>query len=297
MDISTSLPALILHIGPPKTATTTLQRHVFPDLKSIDYRGKLDYRFLSHDPLYLALYDFVVNQVGSLEAVRKQLQHELSKATHPILLSEENWIKGTFEPNGELSKEKIQRLHAATLGFDVLVVYALRPMEKAAFSAFVQFQGMYGKSPMPFEDLLVRSDAMFPYRYGEVRALLEGLWPRRVFPLDFFELIQGKFEFPGFKYQAELITQSNRTSKTADGSIAYVVRKRYFAKLSYRVAPNWPQLAKAMWRVTRVEKIFVPNWSPEQLESVKVTLSASEEAREQWLSEASSWTWGENGLQ
>ncbi len=292
-----STPSLILHLGPPKTATTTLQRHVFPQLNFIDYRGKFDHRYLSHDPLYIALYQYVVDGKGSLEAIRERIQNALATATHPILLSEENWTKGTFQPGGQLSKEKIHRLHQATSGFNVLVLYALRPMKEASFSAFVQFQAMHEKTPQPIAQLIAQSDALFPYRYHEARTLLDEFWPQRVFPLDFYELAKGKIEFPGFQHHAASLPQSNRTGIASGGAIAHIVRKRYFAQIAERIAPIWPKLAQAMWQINYVEKVFVPNWTAEQLESVKHIIAASDEAREQWLSDARRWIWTENGLE
>ncbi|PSO73432.1 MAG: hypothetical protein BRC40_08305 [Cyanobacteria bacterium QH_8_48_120] len=63
---------LILHIGPGKTGSTTLQRYIFPNLEDVDYPedfwkniGKLDYKFASTDDFVELLKPYIENSQKS----------------------------------------------------------------------------------------------------------------------------------------------------------------------------------------------------------------------------------------
>ena len=71
---------LILHIGPGKTGSTTLQKYIFPNLEDVDYPdcweklGKLDYKFASTDDFVELLKPYIENsQKSSMVFSREDL--------------------------------------------------------------------------------------------------------------------------------------------------------------------------------------------------------------------------------
>ena len=71
---------LILHIGPEKTGSTTLQKYIFPNLEDVDYPdcweklGKLDYKFASTDDFVELLKPYIGNsQKSSMVFSREDL--------------------------------------------------------------------------------------------------------------------------------------------------------------------------------------------------------------------------------
>ncbi|WP_420427196.1 hypothetical protein [Algiphilus sp.] len=145
---------VLLHIGYPKTATTTLQQQAFLPWHSagwVDYLGvfqtqshPFDFAGLSdslRDAVYLADDDAALAQAKHCN----QLLHSMStrdKAGHPIVISSEHFTMGGYSTLWRdlaiWPHRSAQRLRSVLEGFDVRIVVVLRDHAELAQAYFLQ---------------------------------------------------------------------------------------------------------------------------------------------------------------
>lgn len=151
---------VLLHVGYPKTATTTLQRHVFPQLNGFNYIGK------SYDSGMKCLFDISLlaklgldpNGIDKEEAkcFIEKLQNHTDE--RPLLISEERIIGSIITPRFFSKKEyRTSSPHSAARDlyelfdpslFQVKILITLRRQCDALASKYAQsFQKSYSKIP------------------------------------------------------------------------------------------------------------------------------------------------------
>jgi len=290
-------PDLILHIGLPKTATTTLQTHVFPRQKDCKFIGKYDPGLISPSKLYHRLKQYVVFGRGDLGALQDALRRETRRSKRPLFISDENFTKGTFKPGSRLVLEKLNRLKEATEGMNALILVTLRPMAEAAFSARVQFDADFTKFRPEIDTAMRRGDLMGVYRYDEFRQVLEERWPQRVYPIDFMSIRQGTFSFPGFSWDFSNSLNTRSTPKVNGGAYATHYQKRPYLRLARLACHFSIPLARRLWNVSESTQVFVPEWSEHEIQQFTDVFHRSEMARKEWLAEAQTWVWQNGNLE
>ena len=90
------MPQIYVHIGLPKTATTTLQTQVFMSHPDWVYLGTKLPRILNVDPTFKLLEGYVQRGEGRAENVRNALRRRIELEGKPLFVSEENFAIGAF---------------------------------------------------------------------------------------------------------------------------------------------------------------------------------------------------------
>lgn len=289
-------PDLIVHIGPPKTATTTIQRQVFSVQSECSYLGKANPGILTTSNLYRKLKAYVREGKGEAAEIRRMLAKAICAADRPLLISDENITKGDFTPLGKRVQAQLERLEHVTRGTHVLIVVGVRNFHKAAFSAFVEFHHLYRQHQPPLDQMLAHGEMMSVYRYGNFRELLESLWPNRVFPLAFEDIVQGKVHLPGLTFEGTALSNARPAKLYKNHAIATKVKQRHFPNAAKILGRISLPIGRWLWNLAETEETLVPIWTAEDLESVQHIFEASERDRQQWLLEAKSWIWTQAGF-
>jgi hypothetical protein len=166
----------VIHLGLPKTATTTLQKHLFPLLDNVNVLGVRQPRTLDQNEAFVCLRQYVLRGKGDVQRVRHQLKAERAKGL-PLLVSEEEVLIGSLdgaEPETAMAtswKSKVSRLAEAFEGMNVQVVVALRDFRQGTFSYYTELYPSIGDSFDPIE--LVRSSDLFGiWRFEELESTL-----------------------------------------------------------------------------------------------------------------------------
>ena len=114
---------IFIHIGLPKTATTTLQKQVFSNKSnnSLNYLGVYQPRSIKQNALYRHFYKAIYSG-KELSRVQKMLQNELNKGKD-LLISEEMIVLSTFENRW---RKNIENLYEVIKAFDYLIIVTVR---------------------------------------------------------------------------------------------------------------------------------------------------------------------------
>lgn len=145
---------LIIHIGLHKTATSSLQKSVFPHLDGILYLGRNIQSTRSSSDIYHRLCDycFGLYESSSEEAIlRQEIQSFIS--IHGTLLLSEEWFtadySGQYEFNGARWQEKLNKLSSVLHGLEHKVLVTLRNPQELIYSQYCEFNKIGIQSSYP----------------------------------------------------------------------------------------------------------------------------------------------------
>jgi len=284
------MPQIYVHIGLPKTATTTLQTQAFQHHEGWAYLGTRTPRMLNADPTFKVLEAYVQRGEGALSGAQEALASRLEREGKPLMVSEENFSLGAFQgypsghPLSETRSAKWARLAQALEPFRSLTLVSLRPFRASVFSAYVEYQEQWSKDGRSPVDLVKQGDVMGMYRTSTFREEVATHFGADVHALAFEDVIKGDVAFPGFRWDSEGNIPNTRQHPRAEGGvIREVVRKRPLMPLARAVAPSMPGLAQALWRVRWAERVMVQRWDEEIWEALSELEAESDAAREAWL--------------
>jgi hypothetical protein len=188
---------LIIHIGPPKTATTSLQYFFMKlDLPDVYYGGIIQPRTEEHDSICELIYeDIQSNQFNFFEKVHEQIKQLFSNYEY-ILLSEEmflveseqiSWRHKLKNLINYLSKE----IHLEDLSFVIIV---RNPAE--AIPSY--FQEIYWKLPKKYQKNYLQfldSEYSYIYKYYELWKFIKEQGVNNIKIILFEDLISKKITF------------------------------------------------------------------------------------------------------
>ncbi len=286
----TDIPQIYVHIGLPKTATTTLQTQVLMGHPGWVYLGTQLPRVLNADRDFIRFASFVHRGEGCANEVASSLMARHRLEGKPLMISEENLCVGAFDrypqghPLAQTRAAKLDRLCQVLKDMDALILVSLRPFRQAVFSAYVEYQEHWGEDVSDRSNLVANSDVMGMYRYAELRNDLELMWPERVFALDFSDIVGGELSWPGFSWRSNAPLPNTRKHPRADGGVLRkIVRKRPLMPAAKWLAPQMPGLAKALWSFEFGHNVVVPFWTDEVWSELHGLEKESEQARKAWL--------------
>lgn len=125
----------ILHIGLPKTATSTLQKHYFPLATSHSYIGINQPRALTRNTLCNAIGKAVSSpEVSERSANQAKAKRLLDRSRESILFSEEMVLVNGYR----IWTEKLVELHAIFKDYPYEILLTIRNPWICAFSLFVE---------------------------------------------------------------------------------------------------------------------------------------------------------------
>jgi hypothetical protein len=183
---------IFVHIGLPKTATTTLQTEIFPALCSdkVLYLGVFQPRQDSNQHHeYRMLYEAVSTGL-SLEEARSVLGNMLDAGT-TIILSEEMFTVST-----EISwREKLRNLAALLHGFDHGLILTVREPAAAIFSYYVELNELFFREKKSFLELARVDERMHIFHYRKlVDEILQHFDRENVFVKKFEDVVAGRLD-------------------------------------------------------------------------------------------------------
>ncbi|NMP16500.1 hypothetical protein [Thalassotalea sp. Y01] len=160
---------VIIHIGVPKTATTLLQQHVFPNITDhIDYIGVIQPRTSKQDPLYSELWNLVCLDEAEYEVklddVKARVRQRVNSNNLPLVISEECFCLNSGET---LWQNKLIRLGEVFCEYNVQILITTREPVSALFSFYVE---LYNSLKLEYADLIDFTDnsnlaKLYDYEY------------------------------------------------------------------------------------------------------------------------------------
>jgi len=161
---------VFVHIGLPKTATSTLQSDFFPQLegRDINYLGVRQPRTQDQKHAYKAVYHAVSTGLDIKDA-KNSLAKEIKKGKN-IVISEEMFIVSQDSTTWRI---KLGRLKQVLEDCDYVIIVTVREPVKAMFSYFVELYPRFRKLNLPFGSLARNHESMEIFHYGKLIRELE----------------------------------------------------------------------------------------------------------------------------
>lgn len=183
---------IIVHIGLPKTATTTLQIDFFPGFSSMNvhYIGVVQPRSTQQSNVYKKLTSAVLTGQYLKEA-RTELEC-LLKCGDTFILSEEGF---SLSNNKTSWQDKFKYLSEILDGLDYSILITVREPTAAMFSYYVELRNQFIIGNIEFIDFAKNDEMMHIFHYKKLMDTVFKYYDqKRVFAKKFEEIIGGEFE-------------------------------------------------------------------------------------------------------
>ena len=156
---------IFVHIGLPKTATTTLQKQVFTKIsnQSLNYLGVFQPRDVKQNNLFRQFYK-AIHSGDAIENIQELLKVELNKGIN-LLISEEMIILPSEEKGW---RDKIENLRKIIGAMDYHIIITVREPVNAMFSFFSHKYVTYKKDNKSFEEIATTDKNMEIYQYKKL---------------------------------------------------------------------------------------------------------------------------------
>lgn len=155
---------IYVHIGLPKTATTTLQSHLYPKLPNdkVDYLGVHQPRGEKKEALFEQFIQ-AVNR-GGIKDIKIKISEKL-KDKKVLVISEE--LITVSEPHINW-REKLKNLSKILTGFDYKIIVSVREPVSAMYSFYIEPHSFFEKTNKSFNDLAINHPYMEIYHYKKL---------------------------------------------------------------------------------------------------------------------------------
>ena len=184
-------PSIIVHIGPPKTATTSLQIALQEiSHPNFHYAGTFQPRARNADSLCQRLYRVCSGKSphqDEIKNVRDELKSYLQE-DKTVFLSEEMFL---IEQEHASIQIKIKRLRKTLAGFDCKILISARPGKSALLSLY---QELFNSLPMSLQidfSAFCRDKRSACYDYSNICKLLEDAGFNNIIIAEFDSLSSG----------------------------------------------------------------------------------------------------------
>ena len=183
--------SLLIHIGLPKTATTSIQKHVFSrELGSgWIYAGVNQPRGIEQTGLYNSIMEVLTCRANEVDQATDNFRTNFSKftsGTKSVLISEEMI---TVDQKGITWQEKLHRLAAVTSQLNTKILVTVRSPVPGMFSLFIE-QWHAKNKELSFDEYFEVSNQAKIYRYDYLFNLLHSLFDPQAIQVIQFELIK-----------------------------------------------------------------------------------------------------------
>lgn len=178
---------IIIHIGLPKTATTSLQIDFFPKLnkKDINYIGINQPREGNNNALFLQFMKSI-NTGKEIEVTRSLLEKRLIKGEN-ILLSEEMLVVSDINKTW---KEKLFNLSDIINSLNYCLIVTVREPVSAMFSYYVgYYQLEYKNINKSFNEIVFEEERMEIFHYNKFFTYMFSLFNENRIEIEKFENI------------------------------------------------------------------------------------------------------------
>jgi hypothetical protein len=280
---------LIVHIGLPKSGTTSLQQDVFPKLKCC-YLGVNQPRERAQHGLYTRIIEY--SKCAPTEECIREIRAELRELIKysDVLLSDEMF---TVDQNNARWQDKLKRLSVLFEGLDTEILVTLREPVSAAKSYFVELCSQNrGYCAMAAHDFILNSNEAKIYQYDLLMSELKRNFRNTPISLFAFEdivvnkNIQRLLDSLGLKEECA-ITLENRNTKLESKSGYEFVSQNKFAKLlskmEFKKGTLIRSIADYLIKKNTEITIFNPNLNQKEKILVESVLSKGDRVRLQCL--------------
>lgn len=165
---------IVLHIGLPKTATSTLQKCVFPKFE-IRYLGVNQPRDSEQDSVYTDLLEYTSSEYASTEALTSLRKKITSLITDdeilPLVISEEMFCIDEVHVSWQ---NKVERLGRVFSGFNIEVLVTVRKPLEAMYSLYVELFNNISHEYTTFDEFFYKCNNCKIYEYKYFSSVLEG---------------------------------------------------------------------------------------------------------------------------
>lgn len=180
---------IFVHIGLPKTATTTLQMECFPALsgEQIHYLGVFQPRQESkNEDLYTKICE-TASTGSSLEELRSALKRTLDSGA-TVILSEEMLTVSAW-------RAKLKNLSELLRGLNYVLIITVREPTAALFSYYVELNEEFSREKKSFLELAKDDERMHIFHYRKLSdEILQHFDQERVFVKKFEDIVAGQLE-------------------------------------------------------------------------------------------------------
>lgn len=187
---------VIVHIGLPKTATTSLQIDVFSKLRNIqdiNYVGIYQPRKDIQTELFKKFYYYLLTGKDINEII-DLIKIEIEKGRN-ILISEEMIVGvSAGDTSNDSWRQKIHNLSLLLQNFDYKVIVTVREPSKALFSYYVEGYHIFKKLNQSFLEVALTHECMKIFHYGIFFNYLLNYFPKhRISVYKFEEIIKNQY--------------------------------------------------------------------------------------------------------
>lgn len=173
---------IFVHIGLPKTATTTLQTDLFPNIVSdnLIYLGIRQPRNGMEQDIVYKKFMTAVNCGERINEVKIDIKNYLDKNIS-LIVSEEMIVVREW-------KTKVQNLERIINEFDYEIILTVRSPEKAILSYYIElYEREFKDLRANFNDLALRHEYFKIYHYKYFLDFLESIFPEKRIHIYKFE--------------------------------------------------------------------------------------------------------------
>ena len=192
VDAAVENGRVVVHIGLPKTATTTLQTDFFPNVQSshIRYLGVRQPRDTQTQDL---TYSTFIDSINSGEVSEcREMFRDLLSVKKTVVLSDEMI---TVSHNGITWREKLTNLSTILKGFDYVIVFTVREPVSAMFSYYVEINRHASENLSDLVSFAMCDERMEIYHYGKlIQELLERFDRDKIVAIKFEDIIDGRLD-------------------------------------------------------------------------------------------------------
>lgn len=215
---------IFIHIGLPKTATTSLQKDLFPQLKNTKYLGISYPRTWEYDPSTV----YGAFMLGMHSGDNQQFKAALDQLDplQNVLISEEMITVVTGSADWE---RNLKNVHSLLRDYDYRLLVTIRDPLDAMFSYYVERYDYFRKALGEFDERVIKSLDMGIYRYKSFFQFLgDEFGSERIFVADYENIISGQFfeieKFLGERLPTDLAIRKHN-NKAQKASKIYVNNK------------------------------------------------------------------------
>ncbi len=221
---------LIIHIGPPKTGTTSLQYY----LSKLEI-PKFKYLGIYYPRLERSFTTYMYNQIKSKKLknnknkLKEKLDLYLSKYKY-VVLSEENLLL-----EGEISMQyKLEMLYKLVENFNPSIIFCIRNPESVYFSYYIEIYRFLPKDLQKSFSKYETSKFSDCFRYRDLFDRLRNIGFDKINIFDFESLVKGNLslnnilglDYKDFNFKVKLEKKNSTIIKNAD----LIVQKRSLIK-------------------------------------------------------------------
>lgn len=203
-----------IHIGPPKTATTSLQEYFINNkFKDISYEGVLQPRTRKDKTLCKSIYRKVTSKhdlktADFIELIQNDSDPKIK------FLSEEMFL---VESKGMSWKDKIERLYQLTSLIDTTILLVIREPVSAIRSYYQELYYQIDKAKIKSINEFAKSNYCEIYRYDDLIKFISQTGFKKIKILEFKKLTSGQYSFDdvfnNLNKEKIILSQSNISKK------------------------------------------------------------------------------------